>query len=164
MNQIRLAASAAVTLILLGFAALLWGPAFDMPTTGRVTGIGSGALPQFCIIAAAVLAILIFVRDLVAMRRSGAISGPADFGDGADPRRVVLISLAALAALSAYVAAWVAIGFPPATIGFLIVMSLMLLPRERWSLRSIVGVIAMGVLFGLGVWALFVYALQVPLR
>lgn len=164
MNTIRLAASAAVTLILLGLVALLAGPAFDMPATGRVTGIGSGALPQFCVIALAVLAVIIFARDLVSMRRSGAISGPAEFGEGADPRRVVWISLAVLVALSAYVWAWSVIGFAPASILFMIVMSLMLLPPERRTVRALAGVAAMGVLFGLGVWALFTYALQVPLR
>ena len=98
------------------------------------------------------------------MRRSGQISGASEFGEGADPRRVVGISLVTLLALSAYVALWAAIGFPVASILFLAVMSMVLLPRELRSTRAYVAIAVCSVAFGTGVWALFVYVLQVPLR
>jgi hypothetical protein len=41
---------------------------------------------------------------------------------------------------------------------------LLLLPRERWQLPAITLVLGTSVFFGLTVWALFVYVLQVPLR
>ncbi|AUN93695.1 tripartite tricarboxylate transporter TctB family protein [Pseudazoarcus pumilus] len=164
MHSLRLAASAAVTLILLGLVALLWSPAFALPAAGRVNGIGPGALPQFSVVAIAALSVLIFVRDFVSMRRSGQISGASEFGEGADPRRVVGISLVTLLALSAYVALWAAIGFPVASILFLAVMSMVLLPRELRSTRAYVAIAVCSVAFGTGVWALFVYVLQVPLR
>jgi hypothetical protein len=164
MESIRFAASAAMTLIVLGFAALLWGPSFEMPALGAETGIGRGALPQFCVVAASVLVVIGFVRDVLSMRRQGAIAGPLGMSAAVEPRRVVIIGFSALALLAGYVAAWAFIGFPLASIAFLLVASLMLLPRERWDLRSLSAVVATGVLFGLGIWALFVYVLQVPLR
>lgn len=164
MHRVRLAASAAVTLILLGLAALLWAPAFALPASGRVNGIGPGALPQFSVVAIAALSAVIFVRDLLAMRRSGQISGASSFADGARPAKLVVMSLATLIALAAYLALWVEIGFPAASVLFLVALSLLLLPRERWSKRTLASVVAVSTGFGLGVWALFVYILQVPLR
>lgn len=164
MQPIRLAASAAMTLILLALVALLSGPSFAMPSSSAAAGLGRGALPQFCVVAAAVLAVLVFVRDLLAYRRGGAITGPFEISAGTEPRRVFTVGLAALVLLSAFVVGWQLVGFLPAAISFLVVVSLLLLPRDRWNVRS-VGVAGLtGVLFGLGVWALFVYVLQVPLR
>lgn len=153
-----------MTLILLALAALLYGPSFAMPTGGVEIGLGRGALPQFCVVAGAILAVVIFVKDVVSMRRAGSIEGPTGIGDGVDPRRVVIIGFSALVLLAAYLVAWAFIGFLPASIVFMIVMSLVLLPREHWNTRSLALVFATGVLFGLGVWALFVYVLEVPLR
>jgi hypothetical protein len=164
MQAIRFASSAAMTLVLLGFAALLFGPSFAMPALGAETGIGRGALPQFCVVAGAVLALVVFIRDLLSMRRSGAITGPSGLGADAEPRRVVTIGFLALLLLSAYVVAWAYVGFLLASIAFLVATSLMLLPREHWTARSLALVLATGVLFGVGVWALFVHVLQVPLR
>jgi hypothetical protein len=164
MQAIRFAASAAMTLIVLGLAGLLFGPSFEMPATGAEIGLGRGALPQFSVVAGAVLAIAIFVRDVVQMRRTGTIHGPANVNASADSKRVVVIGLSALALLAAYVTAWAYVGFMGATIPFLLVMSLLLLPVSHWNARSLALVAATGLLFGLGVWALFVYVLQVPLR
>lgn len=164
MEAIRLAASAAMTVIVLALAAILFGPSFAMPTGGPEVGLGRGALPQFCVVAGAILAVAIFVRDLLAMRRSGAIVGPSGISEGTEPRRVVIVGFAALLLLAAYVVAWLYVGFLPASVVFLAATSLLLLPRERWSVRSLLPVAATSVLFGVGVWALFVYVLQVPLR
>ena len=71
---------------------------------------------------------------------------------------------AALALLSAYVAGWETLGFLPSTIAFLLVVSLLLLPPDRRNARSLAAIVATSLLFGAGVWALFVYVLQVPLR
>ena len=164
MQLIRFAASAAMTLILLALVALLYGPSFAMPTAGVEIGLGRGALPQFCVVAGAILAVIIFAKDVVSMRRTGSIEGPSALSEGADPRRVVIIGFSALVLLAAYLVAWAFIGFLPASIVFMIVLSLVLLPREHWNTRSLTLVSATGSLFGLGVWALFVYVLQVPLR
>jgi hypothetical protein len=43
MQSIRIAASAAMTLLLLGFSGLLFVPSFDMPTAGTFIGLGRGA-------------------------------------------------------------------------------------------------------------------------
>jgi hypothetical protein len=164
MDRLRLAASAAVTLILLGLVTVLWGPAFALPASGRVSGIGPGALPQFSVLAIAGLAVVIFVRDLIHMRKTGGISGASSFGDGAEPLRVVFMSVATMLALGAYVTLWSFIGFPAASVIFLTFLSALLLPREQWSVRSLATLCAVSVGFGIGVWALFVYVLQVPLR
>ena len=164
MQSIRFAASAAMTLIILALAALLYGPSFAMPTAGVDIGLGRGALPQFCVVAGAILAVVIFVKDVAAMRRTGSIEGPSGIGDGVDPRRVVIIGFSALVLLAVYLIGWAFVGFLPASIVFMIVMSLVLLPRKHWNTRSLTLVLATGALFGLGVWALFIYVLGVPLR
>jgi hypothetical protein len=164
MQAIRFAASAAMTLLVLGLAALLWSPSFQMPATGAEIGLGRGALPQFCVVAGAIFAIAIFIRDVVHMRRTGSIQGPSSLSASADSKRVVVIGLAALLLLAAYVTAWAYFGFLLSSIAYLIVTSLVLLPFGHWQVRSIAIVAAVGVLFGVGVWALFVYVLQVPLR
>ncbi len=164
MQAIRLAASAAMTLILLAFVAILFSPSFAMPTGGPQVGLGRGALPQFCVVAAAILAVATFVRDAIAMRRTGSIVGPMAISESTEPRRVVVIGFAALLMLVAYVTAWWLLGFLPASVAFLAATSLLLLPRERWNTRALIPVAATSVLFGVGVWALFVYVLQVPLR
>jgi hypothetical protein len=164
MQAIRLAASAAMTIIVLVLAAILFVPSFDMPTMSAEIGLGRGALPQFCVVAAAILAVAIFLRDVVSMLRSGAIVGPSGISEATEPRRVVGIGFAALVMLAAYVVAWQFLGFLPASIVFLAATGLLLLPRERWNVRSLTAVGATSLLFAIGVWALFVYVLQVPLR
>lgn len=164
MQSIRLAASAAMMVLLLGLSALLFGPSFAMPTAGASIGLGRGALPQFCVVMASVLSVIIFVRDLIAFRRSGSITGPAGLGASADPRRVITLGCMSLVLLVAFVVAWQWLSFLPAAVGFVLVTSLMLLPRERRGPRAVALVLATSVLFALGVWALFVYVLQVPLR
>lgn len=164
MQAIRFAASVAMTLIILGFVVLLYGPSFAMPATGAETGLGRGALPQFCVIAGAIFAVAMFVRDVVSMRRRGAIHGPLAVSPTAESKRVVFVGLSALALLAAYVALWAYVGFLLASIAFLVASSLLLLPVEHWNARSLSVLLATGVLFGVGVWSLFVYVLQVPLR
>lgn len=164
MQSIRLGASAAMMLLLLGFVALLFGPSFDMPTAGASIGLGRGALPQFCVVMVAVLSVAIFVRDLVAYRRTGSITGPAGLGETADPRRVITLGFASLVLLMAFVVTWQWLGFLPAAIAFVVITGLLLLPRERWGSRAVGIVLVTGVAFALSVWALFVYVLQVPLR
>jgi hypothetical protein len=164
MQSIRIAASAAMTLLLLGFSGLLFVPSFDMPTAGTFIGLGRGALPQFCVLAATVLSIAVFARDLIAHRRTGSITGPVGLSETADPRRVITIGFASLVLLVAFVFGWQWLGFLPAAIAFVAITGLLLLPRERWQLPAITLVLGTSVFFGLTVWALFVYVLQVPLR
>lgn len=164
MQLIRFAASAAMSLILLALAAFLYGPSFAMPTAGVEIGLGRGALPQFCVVAGAILAVIVFLKDAISLRRTGSIEGPQAIGDAVDPGRVVVIGFSALVLLAAYLVAWAFIGFLPASIAFMIIMSMILLPRDYWNTRSLTLVFATGGLFGLGVWALFVYVLEVPLR
>lgn len=164
MQSIRLAASAAMTLLLLAMVAVLWGPSFAMPAGSGTAGLGRGALPQFCVMAAAVLAVVVFARDLISHRRSGVITGASELGENTEPSRVVGIGLAALVMLAAFLGAWQWLGFLPATMAFVAATSLTLLPREHWTRRSLAVLAATSMLFSLGVWALFVYLLQVPLR
>ncbi|MCD6679139.1 MAG: tripartite tricarboxylate transporter TctB family protein [Burkholderiaceae bacterium] len=164
MQTVRLAASALMTLLVLALCAVLWQPSFAMPTLSADVGLGRGALPQFCVLAALVLTVLMFVKDLLAWRATGAITGPFEVADKAQPGRVVAVGGAALALLTAYVAAWGLLGFLPATIAFLLVVSALLLPAGQRSLRAATVLVATAVLFAIGVWALFVYVLEVPLR
>jgi hypothetical protein len=164
MQTIRLAASALVTLIILGLAAILFAPSFAMPTIGAQVGLGRGALPQFCVLAGAILALGSFIRDVVEMRRKGSIVGLVEVSETAEPRRVVLIGFAALLLLFGYVIAWRLLGFPAASVIFLVTTSLLLLPQDRWNARGLLAVAVTSVLFGTCVWALFVHVLQVPLR
>lgn len=164
MQLIRLAASIAIALLLLAMVALLWGPSFAMPAGSGTAGLGRGALPQFCVVAGAVLAVVILVRDVLSHRRTGAITGLTELGTSTEPRRVVGIGLAALVMLAAFVAGWQWVGFLPATMAFIATTSLALLPRSDWRPRTLSIVVATAGLFSLGVWALFVYLLQVPLR
>lgn len=164
MQSIRLAASVAMALLLLAMVAILYGPSFAMPAGSGTAGLGRGALPQFCVVAAAVLAVAVAIRDVLSQRRTGAITGAAVVGDATDPRRVVGIGLAALVMLAGFLLGWQWLGFLPAAMGFVAATSLMLLPRAHWEARNLRTLVATSVLFSLGVWALFVYVLQVPLR
>jgi hypothetical protein len=164
MQSIRLAASVAMALLLLAMVAILVGPSFAMPAGSGTAGLGRGALPQFCVVAAAVLALAVVIRDVLSKRRTGAITGAAEIGETTDPRRVVGIGLAALVMLAGFLLGWQWLGFLPATMAFVAATGLMLLPRAHWKARSLLPLLATSVLFSLGVWALFVYVLQVPLR
>jgi hypothetical protein len=164
MQSIRLAASVAMTLLLLGFVVLLWGPSFAMPAGSGTAGLGRGAMPQFCMFAAAVLAVAVLVRDVLSYRRSGAITGVSEIGEATDPRRVAGIGLVTLALLAGFLVGWQWLGFLPAAMAFLAATSLLLLPRDHWHRRTLFPMVATSILFSFGVWAMFVYLLQVPLR
>src|SRR5690625_4159402 len=101
MKTVQLAASALMTAILIVVVAILWEPSFAMPSTSRTAGLGAGALPQFSIMAIAVLSIGSLIRDIVSYRRSGAIAGPIGAEeDERSPRRVVIMGIGALALLA----------------------------------------------------------------
>lgn len=164
MQRIRLAASGLMALIILALATLLFKPSFALPTGGAEVGLGGGALPQFCVIAGAILAAASFIRDVVVMIRTDSIVGSVEISEPTEPRRIVLVGIAAFALLVAYVITWLLLGFLIASIMFLAAMSFLLLPRGSWNPRTILLLLANSVFFGVGVWALFIYVLQVPLR
>jgi hypothetical protein len=166
MQTVRLAAGAAVTILLLALCAVLAGPSFSMRSLGPQGELGSGALPQFIVISAAVLAVCVFVQQIAAYRRRGAVA-PAPGGEApveADPRRILTIGPVVLAMLAAYAFAWTAVGFLPASVAFMVALCLFLTPASHRTGQGIAIAIATSVLFCLGVWALFVHVLGVPLR
>ena len=96
------AASAAITLFLLGLCALLAGPAFDLPAFGRQGQLGPGALPRFVIIGTALFALASLAADLLP-RKSRAAVLPTVSGAEASSSRILTIGGAVLALLGAYV-------------------------------------------------------------
>jgi len=164
MQQIRLVASFAMTLILIGLVVLLWEPSFAMQAGSRTAGLGSGALPRFCIVAVGVLAVAVLIRDVISYRRNGAIKGNAEIDTETDPRRVLGIGLATLVLLAGFLIGWQLLGFLPSSMAFLATTSMLLLPKVRWTRHMLLPVLMTSILFSIGVWAIFVYLLQVPLR
>ncbi|WP_029008217.1 tripartite tricarboxylate transporter TctB family protein [Azospirillum halopraeferens] len=171
MQTVRLAAGAAVTMLLLVLCAVLAGPSFGMRALGPQGELGSGALPQFIVVSVAVLAVVVFIQQVIAHRRRGGGASPAaalpsdgDVAPDADPRRVLTVGPAVLAMLAGYAYAWTEVGFLPASIVFLVLLSLFLMPAPQRTGRGIAVAAATAVLFCLGVWALFVHVLGVPLR
>lgn len=167
MANLRLAASAAVSVLLLALCSVLAGPAFEMPALGSRGGLGAGALPQFVVVSTALLAVVIFIQDFFAWKRRGDIDGAPEEAakdSSADARRVVGIGTAVLVLLAVYVFVWRWIGFLPASIGFMAVLCMVLAPGASRTARGMVIAAVTSILFCTGVWALFVYVLMVPLR
>ena len=159
----RLSASIAVSLFLVGLAALvLWQPAFDLPRFGSKGQIGAGALPQLVLFLTIVLALLSAVTDVVLRVRRGpraiapAIAAPAS--------RVLPIGFAILALLGLYLIGWQRIGFPIASAAFMAVASALLAPPSARNVRGYAIIVVTSVLFCVGVWLAFVHLLAVPLR
>ncbi|GAB4394540.1 MAG: hypothetical protein Tsb0032_20640 [Kiloniellaceae bacterium] len=166
MSHLRLAASALATALLLVLCAILAEPAFELTAVNRRGGIGAGGLPQLVVIAVAVLAPLSFLQDVLRFRRSGHITGGFDAADGdaAEARRTALLGSTVLVLLAAYAFAWRLTGFLPASIAFMSVLCLILLPAPARSLKRSLLSVAFSAAFCVGVWALFVHLLGVPLR
>lgn len=166
MRTVRFWASILSTILLLGLCALLAGPSFELPAGGPRMGIGAGALPQFVVVATAILAVITLLGDIAAWRRPPAspIAGETRDAEDTDPRRVVILGGFVLVLLAAYIGAWPYLGFIPPTIGFIAALSLVLLPRAEWTAMRMASIALMAILFTLGVWALFVHVLMVPLR
>lgn len=166
MSHLRLAASTLVTVFLLALCALLVGPAFELTAYNSQGGIGAGGLPQFVVVSVALLAPLMFIQDVVRFRRTSHISGGFDFedGDGAEARRTAFLGSTVLVLLAAYAFLWRWLGFLPASMLFMSVLCVVLAPKDRRTVRGIGTAIIFSILFCLGVWALFVYLLAVPLR
>lgn len=163
MPTIRLAAGAAVSLLLLALCALLAGPSFELPGAAPDGGIGAGALPRFVVVAVAVLAVAVFVQQVMAAR-AGRVVHADDGADEADPRRVLGLGAGVLVLLAGYAYGWTVAGFLPATIAFILALGLLLVPAESRTPRGLLVIAATAVLFSLGVWGLFVHILAVPLR
>lgn len=166
MSHLRLAASTLVTVLLLALCAVLAGPAFELTAYNYQGGIGAGGLPQFVVVSVALLAPLMFVQDVIRFRRTGHVSGGFDFedGDGAEARRTAVLGSTVLVLLAGYAFLWRWIGFLPASILFMIVLCLVLAPADRRTVKGAATAIIFSLLFCVGVWALFVHVLAVPLR
>lgn len=162
MLKLRLAASAVVSVLLLGLCAVLVEPAFALPASAPQNGIGAGGLPQFTVIAVAILAPVMFVQDLLRYRRAAA-EAPTDEGTG-EARRIVVLGTTVLVLLAAFVFLWQLLSFLPAAILFTATLCCILMPAEVRSVRGYVVAGIFSVLFCTGVWALFVHLLAVPLR
>ena len=166
MSHLRLAASTLVTVLLLALCALLVGPAFELAAYNGQGGIGAGGLPQFVVVSVALLSPLMILQDMIRFRRDGHISGGYDFEDGdrAEARRTALLGSTVLVLLAAYAFLWRWLGFLPASILFMIVLCLVLAPAERRTVKGTATAVLFSILFCVGVWALFVHVLAVPLR
>ena len=162
MLKLRLAASAVVTVLLLALCAILVGPAFELPASAPQNGIGAGGLPQFTVIAVAILAPVMFVQDLLRFRRTAA-GVPADEGSG-EARRVVILGTTVLVLLAGFVFLWQLVSFLPAATLFTLTLCCILMPAEVRSVRGYAVAAIFSLLFCTGVWALFVHLLAVPLR
>jgi hypothetical protein len=163
MQTLRLAASAAVTVLLLALCAVLAEPAFDLPAVNTRGGIGAGGLPQFTVVAGAVLVPVMFVHDLILFRRtSGAAAAKAE--GSAKARRMIVLGAVIFVLLAAYVFAWRLLSFLPASILFTAVLCAILLPKAARTRRAYAIAAVFSILFCTGVWALFVHVLAVPLR
>jgi hypothetical protein len=166
MSRLRLAASALATALLLVLCAILAAPAFELTAVNNRGGIGAGGLPQFVVVAVAILAPLAFLQDVLRFRRSGHITGGFDAADGdaAEARRTALLGSTVLVLLAAYTFTWRFAGFLPASIAFMSVLCLILLPAPQRRFKKAAFSVAFSAAFCVGVWALFVHLLGVPLR
>lgn len=164
MPRLRLAASTLTTLALLTLCAILAEPAFELTASNGRGSIGAGGLPQFVVVAVAVLAPLILIQDVLGFRSSGRITGaPAiEAGRDASARRTAVLGATVLVLLAGYAFAWRLTGFLPASIAFMSILCIVLAP-ERTPRGSTIAIL-FSALFCVGVWALFVHVLAVPLR
>ncbi|WP_209427950.1 tripartite tricarboxylate transporter TctB family protein [Pararhodobacter sp. SW119] len=153
------AASAFVTLFLMGLCILLAGPAFEMRAFGRSGSIDAGALPQAVVVVVAVLAILAFSSDAFDHFR-----GRAEGGSSTRGMTVLLIGGAVLLLLAGFLALWSRLAFPIAAAAFMTSTSLLIAPPETRNLRGYTTIVVVSVAFSLGVWLAFTYLLGVPLR
>ena len=166
----RLAASAVVTLFLLGLGAILAGPAFSLAALGRGGGLGAGALPQVVVVVVMVLACASLVSDLLEARRSPSPTraelGPDLDGVDAGPptATILLVGGGMLGLLIAYVALWRMVGFPIASVLFMAAASLLVAPREARRPAGLVLIAIVSAAFCIAVWLAFTQLLAVPLR
>lgn len=156
-------ASLLVTVFLVAFAAFLAVPAFDLPAYDARGSIAAGALPQFVVVAVALLAMASFANDL-RLRLTKRSEADAEVRFDAPAPRVATIGFAVLALLAAFLLAWPPIAFPIAASAFMGALSLLLLPSEQRTVRGVLLSLSVSVAFCVGVWLTFVHLLAVPLR
>jgi hypothetical protein len=164
MHRLQLAASLLVALILLALVVVLWTPAFLLPFHTRSNSLGPGALPQLSMLAISFLTLIYVVRDLINYFQVGRITGASQFLEGSTPKNIALQSALALVLLGLYLVGWTEFGFVFASILFLASLSFVLLPREKWTARASLLILCVSFGFGVTVWAVFSFALKVPLR
>jgi len=156
-------ASLIVSLFLICLCVILAGPAFEMQSFGPRGGLQAGTLPQFVVIVVIVLAALSAVSDFwtwYTARRDQRDLGPAI----APARRVVLVGGGVMLLLAAYVFAWRPLPFPLITMVFVALVSGIIAPPSARTARGTITIGLTAVLFSIGVWLVFTYALKVPLR
>lgn len=163
MPNLHFVSSLATNLFLIALTLVLAGPAFDLEAFGSRGGLGAGALPQFVVMAVIVLSCLSIIGDTrkwYLTRKMGR-----DPGEPIAPtRHVVLVGGGVLLLLAAYVFAWRPLPFPLITIVFVALVSALIGPAHLRSKKGLLTIGLTAVLFSVGVWLVFTYALKVPLR
>lgn len=163
MPTLHYIASLATSLFLIGLTLVLAGPAFDLEAFGARGGLGAGALLQFVVMAVILLSVLSIIGD--SLKWYSARKAGRDPGEPiAPPRHVVLVGGGVLLLLAAYVFAWRPLPFPLITVVFVALVSGLIGPTYLRSKKGLLTIGLMAVLFSVGVWLVFTYALKVPLR
>lgn len=163
MHTSKFVTSLIVSLFLLGLCIFLAGPAFELQTYGPKGGPQAGWLPQVVVVSVIILSILSFGGDglrKLSEHRSGEEKPEAEI----PARNLILIGGGVTLILAAYVFLWRALPFPVITIGFFLLVSLLLAPASARTVRGYVMIAITSVLFSIGVWLIFTYALKVSLR
>ena len=163
MPTLHFVASLVVTAFLIGLSALLAGPAFELNSFGPNGGLQAGTLPQFVVITVVLLATLSALNDFRKWHLS--LREGLDPGEALAPtRQIVLVGGGVMFLLAAYVFAWRPLPFPLITIVFVAIVSWIIAPAAARTSRGMVTIGITSVLFSIGVWLVFTYALKVPLR
>lgn len=163
MPKLHLAASAVVTVFLLALVAILAGPAFELAGFGDGRGLQAGTLPQFVVVAVAVLSILSLLGDLLKwhLERRGEIDPGEAVASAGD---AFVLGGGVLVLLAAYVFAWRPLPFPVVTIAFMSLVTLLIAPPAERRGRGLIRIALISVIFSGAVWLVFTHLLKVPLR
>ncbi|ASP21247.1 tripartite tricarboxylate transporter TctB family protein [Antarctobacter heliothermus] len=163
MPTLNLVASIATSALLVGLSLFLAGPAFDLPGLGPKGGLRAGTLPQFVVVVVIALAVLSVINDVVKWRADRR-PGHMPEQPFAPVRQVVAVGGSVLVLLAAYVFAWGPLPFPLISFVFFTAVGAILSPPTERTLRGYSKIALTGLLFSTGVWLIFTFVLNVPLR
>lgn len=163
MHTTKFVTSLIVSVFLLGLCALLAGAAFELETYGPKGGPQAGWLPQLVVISVVILSALSFSGDGLRKLR-GTRSREEEPEAEIPARSLIVIGGSVILMLGAYVFLWRQLPFPVITAGFFLLVSLVLAPASARNLKGYAIIALTSLLFSIGVWLVFTYALKVPLR
>tara|TARA_R100000789_G_scaffold14655_3_gene18066 strand:+ start:4124 stop:4639 length:516 start_codon:yes stop_codon:yes gene_type:complete len=163
MPTLNLVASIATSVLLIGLSLFLAGPAFELPGLGPKGGLQAGTLPQFVVVVVIVLAVLSVINDVIKWRADRRW-GHMPEQPFAPVRQVVTVGGSVLVLLAAYVFAWGPVPFPLISFVFFTFVGAILAPPAERTPRGYSKIALTGLLFSIGVWLIFTFVLNVPLR